>query len=210
MTDRESRKKQITVRRKQQILDAALEVFVKSGYTAATIPQIAKNAGVAAGTIYIYFASKRELFIAVIENLIVTPLHLIFQQGSKKEFPVTLKEAINDRFRLFASGHLTQFVSLMGDIQRDPQLKELYLKKVFQPFLSRMQEVYAAHISSGEFRPVEPAVLVRMIGSIVVGLIIFQTLEGETSPLNNVSPDKLADEISNFILYGLLNQKSEL
>ncbi len=45
MPDRESRKKQITAKRCRQILDAALDVFAQKGYTAATIPEIAKLAG---------------------------------------------------------------------------------------------------------------------------------------------------------------------
>ena len=59
----------ITARRQEQILAAALEIFSQKGYTAATIPEIARKAGLAAGTIYLYFPNKRDLFIKVIEEL---------------------------------------------------------------------------------------------------------------------------------------------
>src|SRR4030042_3423802 len=72
MADKESRKKKITEKRRAQILKAATEVFSSKGYTAATIPEIARLAGIAAGTIYLYFPSKREMFIAVVKNVIIT------------------------------------------------------------------------------------------------------------------------------------------
>ena len=43
MTDRESRKQQIGAKRQEQILNAATEIFVRKGYTDATIPEIAKK-----------------------------------------------------------------------------------------------------------------------------------------------------------------------
>jgi AcrR family transcriptional regulator len=43
------------------ILDAALDLFVERGYEATSVPEVAQRAGVAAGTIYLYFASKEAL-----------------------------------------------------------------------------------------------------------------------------------------------------
>ena len=60
MPDRETRKKQILAKRQEQILKAAMEVFSRKGYAAATIPEIARLAGIAAGTIYLYYPSKRD------------------------------------------------------------------------------------------------------------------------------------------------------
>jgi AcrR family transcriptional regulator len=78
MVKRELRKQQITARRQEQILNAALEIFAQKGYASATVTKIAQMAGVAAGTIYLYYPGKRELFIAVIENQIVDSLTRIF------------------------------------------------------------------------------------------------------------------------------------
>ena len=133
--DRETRKKLLTERRKSQILDAAMEVFANKGFSAATIPAIAKTAGLAAGTIYIYYPSKRVLFIAVIESFMISPLSNIFRQAASKEFQVTLKEAIKDRVKFLEGGNLSRLTSLIGEIQRDPELKTLYINRVFQPFI---------------------------------------------------------------------------
>ena len=49
--------------RRRQILDAALDVFAEHGYAAARLEDVAARAGVAKGTIYLYFADKRTLFM---------------------------------------------------------------------------------------------------------------------------------------------------
>jgi AcrR family transcriptional regulator len=53
--------------RKQQLLNAALHVFVKTGYHAASMDEIASYAGVTKPVLYQHFGSKRELYLAVLE-----------------------------------------------------------------------------------------------------------------------------------------------
>lgn len=54
--------------RRQQLLDVAAELFAKEGYAKATTAQLAKAAGVTEPIIYRHFASKRDLFVALIER----------------------------------------------------------------------------------------------------------------------------------------------
>jgi TetR/AcrR family fatty acid metabolism transcriptional regulator len=51
--------------RKQQIMQAAIEVFGKGSYQNANIAEIARKAGIAEGTIYQYFKSKQDLFFSI-------------------------------------------------------------------------------------------------------------------------------------------------
>ena len=52
--------------RPEELVAAALDVFVERGYEAATLADVARRAGVTKGTIYLYFASKEALFKAVV------------------------------------------------------------------------------------------------------------------------------------------------
>ena len=203
--DRETRKKLLTERRKSQILDAAMEVFTNKGFSAATIPAIAKTAGLAAGTIYIYYPSKRVLFIAVIESFMIYPLSNIFRQAASEEFQVTLKEAIKDRVKFLEGGNLSRLTSLIGEIQRDPELKTLYINRVFQPFIGFMESFYTKQINSGRFRQIEPALAVRFVASLIVGMTLLISLEGDSSPFNKITNERLTSELMNFILNGLMN-----
>jgi TetR/AcrR family fatty acid metabolism transcriptional regulator len=54
--------------KRERILDAAERVFAQHGFFAARVSEIAKQAGVADGTIYLYFKSKDELLISLFES----------------------------------------------------------------------------------------------------------------------------------------------
>lgn len=54
--------------KRREILDAAELVFTTRGFTAARMDDIADTAGVAKGTLYLYFSSKQELFVSLLEE----------------------------------------------------------------------------------------------------------------------------------------------
>ncbi len=55
-------------RRRQQILDAAMECFARNGYRATSIEDIVHASGLSVGALYTYYASKQELFLALAEQ----------------------------------------------------------------------------------------------------------------------------------------------
>lgn len=207
---RQERRENIARMRKQQILDAALAVFSEKGFAMATTAEIAQAAGVAEGTIYNYFKSKRELFIAVIKNLIITvPLLDLIEKLPKEDIGVTFKHILQNRFNLIGSGPMSRMPSLMGEVQRDPELKALWAEQFLQPFLSQLDGMYRIMTASGKFRPLEPAVAVRAVGGLILGFLTLKIMEGEASPLNRLPQEKVAEEMMKFVLHGLLNEKGE-
>src|SRR5215475_13303577 len=56
-------------RRRAQILAAASRVFARQGFHRTTVREVAREAGIADGTIYLYFASKQELLLALLGEL---------------------------------------------------------------------------------------------------------------------------------------------
>jgi AcrR family transcriptional regulator len=206
MADSKTRKKRTT--RQGQILKAALEVFSRKGYAAATIPEIARAAGVATGTIYIYYPSKRELFVAVINNFIITTplLNLIDKIPKDKDIDATFKQIMYNRFDLIDSEPMSRIPSLMGEVQRDPELKALWNEKFLQPFLARMEKFYRLMMVSGKVRQMEPAVITRAVGGLIMGFLILKIMEGEASPINRLPREKVAEELMNFVFYGLTSE----
>jgi AcrR family transcriptional regulator len=207
-TTRQERKENITRMRQQQILDAALVAFTEKGFAAATTTEIANLAGVAEGTIYNYFPNKRELFIAVIRNAIITePMLDLIKKLPKEDFGVTFKQIMQNRINLVESGPMSRFPSLMGEIQRDPELKALWVGQFIQPLLSQFEDIYREGAASGEMRSLEPAVIVRAIGGMIIGFIMLKMMEGEASPLNRLPQEKVAEDIMTIVLHGLLDEQ---
>jgi AcrR family transcriptional regulator len=61
--------------RPDEVLDAALAVFVEKGYAAAKMDEVARRAGVSKGTVYLYFPSKEALIEAIVRRA-VAPIAL--------------------------------------------------------------------------------------------------------------------------------------
>ncbi len=205
MAEKKPRKKKDTEKRREQILNAALEVFTGKGYDAATMPEIAKAAGVAAGTIYLYYRSKRELFVAVIKNFIITPplLNLI-DKIPHGDITSVFKSILKERFDLMKNPVFSRIPSLMGEVQRDPELKALWLKDFLHPFLERVQTGCMMMAMNGKVRELQPEVAVRVIGGMVIGFLLLRSIEGDTSPLNKLDQEKISDDIATILMHGLL------
>ena len=98
--------------RRDAILDAALECFVDRGFHGTAMPDIAKKTGIAAGTIYHYFASKEELVNALFRKWkaeIARRVFTAFPQGAptREQFSVMWREMI-----AFALAHPAAFAFL--------------------------------------------------------------------------------------------------
>lgn len=82
-----------------RIIEAATKVFAKNGFYQSKIAQIAKEAGVADGTIYIYFENKDDILISLFEEQMKAVLDNMALQIAKIDDPA-------EKLEIFASTHL--------------------------------------------------------------------------------------------------------
>ena len=84
-----------TAERRQRVIDVAVSEFAARGYSATNINDIAKNAGISIGAMYSYFASKEDLFLAVV-NTAYTLLETVLNEAkeSKADFFELLEELL--------------------------------------------------------------------------------------------------------------------
>ena len=65
-----------------EIIEAALELFVTNGFNATRLDDVARLAGISKGTLYLYFASKEDLFRAVVQQIIIPEVEKAEQQAA--------------------------------------------------------------------------------------------------------------------------------
>jgi AcrR family transcriptional regulator len=198
-----SRKELLTIRRREQILNSALEIFSQKGFASSTIPEIARAAGLAPGTIYLYFSSKRELFIKVVESLIVTPLIDIFESDSTSDFSTALQTVLENRLQFLHSPVLSRLILMMSEIQRDDELRNYFKGNLVQPLFERMGRIFKPQLEGTSLSKVKPEIIVRLVGGMMIGLSLLRNLEREDSPLNALSRERLAQIVQHFILNGI-------
>lgn len=116
----------------QRILEAAIKVFAEQGFFQSTIAQIAKEAGVADGTIYLYFKNKDDILVQ------------FFNYKAKQVFDgfreeVNRAESAVDKLRNLVRRHLAEF-------QRDRNMAILYQFETHQS--SRLAEEQIKEMSN--------------------------------------------------------------
>jgi len=202
MVKRAERIKQITKQRQDQILGASLRIFSRRGFDGATIPDIAREAGVAVGTIYNYYPSKRDLFVAAIVKYIIEPFTAAIRQTPMAGDASFISAIMENRLNVGLE-NVGHFLPLLSEIQRDPELRRRYAQQVLQPIMAMMEKYYASRIEEGVFRDVNLPIIIRAIGGMVIGFMLLYGIEGENSPVHGIDRKKLADELTALVLRGL-------
>ena len=187
--------------RRQQIMTAAMNVFARLGYAGATIANVAAEAGVAVGTIYNYFPSKRELLEAIAEGYIIRPFREIVEQraGSDLEFIASIME---NRLSLGIQD-ASRFLAMFNEIQRDPALRKRYVEESLGPIMRALEDYVRQRIADGTFREIDPALTVRAVGGMFIGFTLITHMEGEKTPVDFSDHARLAREMAGLVLEGV-------
>lgn len=139
----------------QQILDAALDVFLEKGFAEARLEDVAARAGVAKGTIYLYVPSKQALFEALMQSGIGGPIGEI--AGRVEALDLSAEEQLKAFFLFLRKEVLgTRRVDivrlLLMEAGRFPELAEAYHRDVIGRGLSLLRGIAQRGLARGEFR----------------------------------------------------------
>ena len=107
--------------RREQILESALNVFIKNGYNGATTVDIAKEAGISEVTLFRYFDSKKQIFTEAIEPILVTSLKESIVASKDLDPIKKLKYILKDRIR-FISDHHEVIKLILMENQINPEV----------------------------------------------------------------------------------------
>src|SRR5581483_6378789 len=138
--------------RRDAILAAALDEFASRGFEAARLDDVARRAGVAKGTIYLYFRDKESLFQELIRAML-TPLVGTIEAIGQADVPMTvLADRIADLFvREVYETRRKDVVRLMiSEGRRFPKLAEFYYREVLSRIIGAVRAVLQRAAARGE------------------------------------------------------------
>ena len=151
--------------RPEEIVAAALDVFVERGFAATKLEDVARRAGVTKGTIYLYFENKDALFKAVVRETIVPVIakgEALAQSftGSARDL---FEKLVREYWRLVGETNLAGVPKLMmAEAGNFPELARFYYEEVAVRGHRLMASVLERGIKAGEFRPVDLAVASKL------------------------------------------------
>ena len=152
--------------RPQELLDAALTLFVDKGFAATRAEEVAALAGVSKGTLYRYYPSKDELFKAVVRNCLSARIaegaEMVAQHaGSASELLSLVMGEWWRQVGLGVAGGISRV--MMAEARQFPELARFYADEVIEPTHALLGGLIERGIASGEFRPVPVAETVHVL-----------------------------------------------
>ena len=152
----------------KQIIDAAVIAIAESGYHQAQVSKIAKQAGVADGTIYLYFKNKEDILISLFEekmSVFVDNLKLIIKdENSASE---KLGQMIENHFQVLANDRHLATVTQLELRQSNKEIR-LKINAILKEYLKMIDQIIIEGMVSGEFKP---SMDVRIARQMVFGTI---------------------------------------
>lgn len=196
-----SRRERLKQEREERILEAAAAVFARKGFHGATIREIAELADVADGTIYNYFADKRDLLVAITRHVIAESTGDALAEFQYQDDQSFLKSLLLDRLD-FAWRNFDFTRALLSQVWTDRVFKHKYLGEVIAPLLRLMEGYLESRIEAGTLRPVNTGIVVQAIAGSFLIFVMLAT-EGEQGLFEGLSNEGLADELTDLFLFGL-------
>lgn len=172
---------QLAAARRGQILDAATKVFAAKGFHPTTIKDIAREAGIADGTLYLYFENKTALLLGIFDRMrdSVQPdeadLNLAgmdFRGFMTAYFRYPLMALKGDNFALFRI--------VVSEMMVNNDLRELYFQRILEPALVGGEQLLQMWAARRAVKPIDMRLATRAVSAIILGLII-EHIMGDTT-----------------------------
>ena len=187
--------------RKEEIIKAASNLFSQKSYHDVTMDQIAGEVGVAKGTIYLYFKSKENLYLGILEHTFET-IESILEKEIAKEDPAPLK--LKKILRL-----IFQFYFQNMDVLRILTRDETRLIREHFEFTERWRhrriklyrKVLEKGIKEGSFRSANTELMALIIFGLVGSVMFFYPTDKTAG--------EIAEEVFSMISEGIMTTQDE-
>jgi len=162
-----------------EIVQAALAIFAEKGFAAARLDEIAARAGVSKGALYLYFATKEDLFRAVVEQAIAPNIEAVRGIIAAHPGPIgdllrLVPERIAGLLETLPVGGVVKMV--IGEAGNFPELARVWHDRLVAQALGAMTDAIAAAQARGEVKPGDPrSYALQLIAPLLVGVIWRET-----------------------------------
>lgn len=193
--------------RPREILDAALNLFVKKGYAATRMDEVAAQAGVTKGTVYLYFESKEALFKAVIREGIVPVLAygetlLAEHGGDPEQLLGCLLKGWWERIGSTPLGGIPKLV--LAEAGNFPELARFYQEEVIARGRSLLRAALHKGVEAGVFRPLDDELACQLLMAPLIQLAAWQHAFGVVVCGSDVDAAAYIETHLDLVMGGLL------
>jgi AcrR family transcriptional regulator len=197
--------------KQQKILAAAIDIFSEKGFAASSTNEIAKKAGVAEGTIFRHYKTKKELLLAIVTPTMAKFAAPFFIKTFAKEVFENEYEHYEDFLRMIAKNRL-EFVKkhfsvlkiFIQEIAFHDELREPYQKLFTEHVYPKFKKIIEHFQEKGEIIELPPESIIRMSITSIIGYILPRFL---LFPTHDWDDEKEIERIVEFVMYGLTGKR---
>jgi AcrR family transcriptional regulator len=196
---KDSLQEQLIIARRNQILDAATKVFAEKGFHPTTIKDIAREAGIADGTIYIYFENKTALMLGILDRMNESERRDVdLSQLTEGDFRSLMKAYLRHRLMVLKADNFEIFRVVVSEILVNKELRELYYQKIVEPTFILAEKYFKQLAEQRIIKPTNIGLTMRAISGMVLGLSLEyiigdKTLESQWDDLPDLLTDMILD-----------------
>ena len=196
--------------RPQELLDAALALFVEKGFAATRSEEVAVRAGVSKGTLYLYYPSKEELLKAVIRHnfspLIADSASVAEEfQGSMGDLLAHLIRSWWQRVGSQPSGGIHKI--MMSEVRNFPEIAQFYRDEIIRPAADLLVRILRRGVERGEFREVPYEETTHALFATLIFMALHRHSFGACPSAGLIlDPIRVIDTHIDLMLHGLLAQ----
>jgi AcrR family transcriptional regulator len=192
--------------RPQELLAAALDLFVERGFASTRLEDVAKRAGVSKGTLYLYFTNKEELFKAVVRDSIVPIIGAAEDNiaGFDGHSADLLRSVLADWWQRLGATKASGLSKLMmAEAGNFPDIACFYQEEVIARGTRMISSLLERAVARAEFRPVDIRIMTQVL---IAPMLMLTTWKHSVGPCDQSQLDPLAflDAFLDMALHGLL------
>jgi AcrR family transcriptional regulator len=208
MAENKESKQEVVARYRTEAIIAATRKVIAAQGPEFTLDQVAEKAGVAKGTLYLYFPSKDELVFTVLKNDIGWLLEKTREAlGTDGPLLERMRKMVHDQFE-FVSANRNIFLyyrARMGGSEHAAQKDFQYrMKEEYDQFIVLMTSHFEKAMAAGEIRPLEPRRLARVFSGTVDSVLVDYIISSQETPI-----DEEVDFVLDVVLHGIAKGETE-
>lgn len=193
--------------RPQELLDAALELFVEKGFAATRAEEVALRAGVSKGTLYLYYPSKEDLLKAVVSQRLSARIADALERAARHRgscAELLRTELVRWWIEVVNSPLSGVFKLVITEVRNFPEIADTYVREVVEPAQALVAGIIERGIASGEFRQLDVHAAVHSLTLPMVMLCLHCHSLGVCTQMNPpLEPDHFVRQHVELMLLGL-------
>jgi AcrR family transcriptional regulator len=190
--------------RPSEIIAAALELFTERGFGATKLEDVARRAGAAKGTLFVYFPTKQDLFRAVARSVLAVNLDPLLQAAANLDKPLTeLVPMLLNSAAQFGETRIPAIVRLLiAEARAFPDLAQVWHDEVLSKVLAVVTTAIERAQSRGEIRKGDARLFAfSIVGPMLAGILFREVFKDANVALPDLH--RLARQHAQAILHGL-------